>query len=312
MFVEIKDNDSLAKEFWQGKPSGKLMWSLDAGRGITDIALNAGYSNITHFCQKELGCLIWGTAVDPTKSINTFVGITETKNDCLLERKHTCSKGILSETVKDGQIVKHKVNNSQELKILIDIWKHIQIKKDVELYDLVSKADAGKWPILLSSNMPSAIQYMLQYETGVENFWYLLMDCPNLLEEAMEVWQDIQQQKYNIMATLSCDGFYQAENTSTTMISPEYYQKYSFKHMQQFTLAAQKADVRSLVHMCGLLKDLMPLLKQTGMNGIHALSPAPIGNTSFEYAYQIMPKDFFALGRFGSLHWISQVSHLGA
>jgi hypothetical protein len=90
------------------------------------------------------------------------------------------------------------------------------------------------------------------------------------------------------------------------MISPNYYKKYSLNHIRQFTSAAHEAGVRALVHMCGLLKDLMPLFGEAEIDGIHALSPPSIGNTPFEYAYKIMPEKFFALGRFGSLHWINR------
>lgn len=307
MFVSIEDNDRLAKAFWQGKPSGKLMWSLDAfGACLNEIALQAGYDNPTLFCQKELGCLIWGTSVDPTRTIHPAVSISEKRIEDVIERTYVCPNGVLTERLKAGQIVKYKVNNADELAILIDIWRDVRIEKDTSLYEAIVRADTGRWPILLTSGMPSAVQHMLQYETGVENFWYLLVDCPARLEEAMAVWQAIQQQKYEVMRSLRCDGFYQAENTSTTMISPAYYQKYSLNHIQQLTDCARQAGVRTLVHMCGHLKDLMPLLRQTGMNGIHALSPPPIGNTPFEYAYQMMPADFFALGRFGSLHWIGR------
>lgn len=307
MFVTQEENFTRAINFWHGKPSDNLMWSFDAGTSILqDVARQAGYNNSTEFLQKELGCLIWGTCVDPTEASNDFVEVIEKVQDDVLQIEYRSPAGMLTEVQKYCQIIKHKVNTPDELRILIKIWQETVICPATEKFDFIKQQDKDKWPVLVSSGQASAVQHMLQRETGVSNFWCLLMDCQDLLEEAMSAWQHNLQKRYQVMQTVASDGWYQAENTSTTMISPSYYEEYSLGHMRCFADSARQANVRSLVHMCGLLYDLMPLIKQTGMNGIHALSPPSIGDTPFEYAYDIMPDDFSALGRFGSLNWIGK------
>jgi len=307
MFIRQEENLTCALDFWQAKPSGSLMWSLDAGTSsLLAAAKQAGYNDVTEFKQKELGCLIWGTNVDPTESTNNFVEIVEKNQDDGLHIEYRCSAGTLTEVRIDKQIIKHKVSNPKELSILIKMWQNTSIAPATEKFDMVKQQDKNKWPVLVSHNQASAVQHMLQHETGVADFWYLLMDSTDLIEEAMDVWQQNLQKKYQIMQTVPADGWYQAENTSTTMISPAYYEKYSLEHMRCFADSARKANCRSLVHMCGLLHNIMPLIKQTGMNGIHNLTPPTIGDTPFEYAYDLMPDDFLALGGFGSLDWINR------
>ncbi len=306
MFVDESINNNLAKDFWQGKPSGSLLWCLDAGYDISNIVQNAGYDNTTKFMQKELGNLIWGTGVDPCKLINGCEIKEQYHPDDTLQRQFICDAGVLTEIQKHGQITKHKVATAEDLKILIQIWEQSKVEPNLEYFCNIKENDKGRWPVFVTANMASAVQHLIQNETGVENFWYLLMDCPLLVEQSMDMWQSLLCSKYKIMQMLESDGFYQGENTSTTLISPQYYRKYSLGHIRQFTLAAEYAGVRSLVHMCGLIYDLMADFKDAKINGIHALSPPDIGNTPFEYAYEVMPEGFFSLGRLGSLNWIGK------
>jgi len=152
----------------------------------------------------------------------------------------------------------------------------------------------------------SPVQELFQYTTGVTNFYYLLTDHPALMEQLMEVMQALQRARYEIMIGFPCDVFLQGENTSTTMISPAYYEKYSLLHVGEFVSYARKAGVPAFVHMCGLLHGLLPLIKRTGMDGIHSLTPPPVGDVPFEEFYKQFPPDFPILGRLGSVHWVGK------
>jgi len=305
MFVTEENNYQYAENLWKGKPSGRLFWSLNANQA--HLRLNAeqcGYVSEIDFLTEELGCLIWATIITPFKTENTFVETIRKIEGDVTHVEYRSPAGILTETIQMGQIIKHKTTSPETLKILLENWRHLAVLPvDTEK----QRADcAGLFPAIAGVDTSSVIQRMLQYETGVADFWYLLMDEPRLMEEAMELWQEHLRQKYLIMQKMPTIGWYQAENTSTTMISPEYYEQYSMHHIKMFADMASAAGCRSLVHMCGLLYDLMPLIRQTGINGIHALTPPETGNVPFEYAYEIMPEDLLVMGRFGSTEWIGK------
>jgi len=48
--------------------------------------------------------------------------------------------------------------------------------------------------------------------------------------------------------------------------------------------------------MCGHLKALLPLIKQTGMDGINALTPPTVGDTPYEHALDVLGEDVLLLG----------------
>ena len=42
------------------------------------------------------------------------------------------------------------------------------------------------------------------------------------------------------------------------------------------------------------------------MHGIDCLTPPPVGDCPFEYAFKAMPDDFFCIGRFNSTLWYNR------
>jgi Uroporphyrinogen decarboxylase (URO-D) len=307
MFVTEENNYQYALNLWQGKPSGHLLWSLDANNKHQELAATqCGRVDSLALKRDELGCLLWASMTTPYETKNQFVEVIRRIENEITHIEYRSVAGTLTETIQDGQIIKHKVDSPETLKILLENWRHSVVSpvniNNVEYYALC----AGKYPVIACTDTASSIQHMLQHETGVANLWYLLIDEPELVEEAMEIWQELLRQKYLITQKVAAIGWYQAENTSTSMISPDYYQQYSMNHIKMFANMASAAGCRTLVHMCGRLYDIMPFIRDTGINGIHSLTPPTTGNVSFEYAYKIMPDDSLIMGRFGSTDWIGK------
>lgn len=304
MFITSEKNYSAAEGFWKGKPSRGLMWTLDLQPEVIERCTSAmGYASIVEFLHKEMGCLIWSDWLAPYDCSNDFVEKVIKQNGEIQDITYNSPAGSLHEIRRKGQTVEHKVKSLDDLKLLMKMWENIKIVPAIDRFNKALDTGRGKWPVIPSLLECSPVQNFLQNETGVENFWYMLADDTLLVEEAMKIWQELMKKKYEIIRKLPCIGFFQTENTSTTMISPFFYKKYSLKHIQDLTLIAKEEGKRTLIHMCGLLHDLMPLLNESGMNGIHALTTPTTGDTCFRYAFDIMPEDFFTLGRFGSHFW---------
>jgi uroporphyrinogen-III decarboxylase len=53
---------------------------------------------------------------------------------------------------------------------------------------------------------------------------------------------------------------------------------------------------KAIVHMCGHLKALLPEIKETGIDGIHALTEPPVGTCSFENALDVLGEDLIIIG----------------
>lgn len=305
MFVKKENNRELALNFWNGKPSGNLFWAFD-GNKIDAISQGCGFESVIDFFFRELGVLVWANVTAPSAVTNPAVEMIETRSNEGVQREYRHKAGVLRERLIEGQIVEHKVKTPDDLAILCEMWETLAVTPKLDHFQRMRDLYAAVTPIAARTVGSSAVQQMLQYETGVVDFWYLAEDCPALLEEAMSLYQGMMRRQYAVMKQVECDGFYQGENTSTTMISPEYYARWGVPQVGEFTSAAHAVNKRAMVHMCGLLKDLMPQFADAGIDIIHALTPPSTGNTPFEAAVEIMPTGFGMLGRFGSLEWIGK------
>ena len=50
--------------------------------------------------------------------------------------------------------------------------------------------------------------------------------------------------------------------------------------------------------MCGHVKNLLDQIKDTGLDGVHALTPPPTGDTPWELAMDVIGEDLIIIGVF--------------
>jgi hypothetical protein len=214
-------------------------------------------------------------------------------------RKTKTPWGELIATFKRDHPLKYPVECIHELRILKKVWSDAT-------YAVEDAGDGGYQQI---SNLigedgiyaptvdQSPIQHLLEYEMGMENFYYLLQDHKVDMEELLEVMHHCRLREYEILAKRTpAEAIISVENTSTTLISPALYKKYTLPHLQDFVNILHAHNKKAILHMCGLLKRLLPLIKQTGMDGIHALTPPWIGDTPYEYAWDILGDSVTLIG----------------
>ena len=144
---------------------------------------------------------------------------------------------------------------------------------------------------------PSPVQMLIENECGSENFYYLLQDEPELMGRLIDAMYAKRRIEYEITAQKS--PFQLAipvENTSTTLISPDIYRKYSMPHITEYASIMHRNGKKAIIHMCGLLKNLLPSLKETGIDGIHALTEPTVGDCRFEEALDALGDDLIIIG----------------
>ena len=85
--------------------------------------------------------------------------------------------------------------------------------------------------------------------------------------------------EYDIVARCTpAPALIAVENTSSTLTSPEVYRRWTLPHVRDYAAVAHRHGKKLILHMCGLLADLLGLLAQTGMDGVNALTPPPVGD----------------------------------
>ena len=207
--------------------------------------------------------------------------------------------GVLTGTYCRSHPIKYPVETFDDLKVLTRIWRDTEYVADAdgceETYERMAGLLAGHG-IYVPTVAPSALQTLLEEDVGTENFYYMYQDYPREVTELIELMHDRRCQEYRLIAEhMPYDACVSVENTSTTYISPAIYRSVSQRHMKDFVEIMHARGKMGILHMCGLLHDLLEDFKPTGLDGIHALTEPPVGNTLAEHALDVLGEDLIVI-----------------
>lgn len=76
---------------------------------------------------------------------------------------------------------------------------------------------------------------------------------------------------------------YSADIT-TRLISPRMFERYALPYLQEYAAILHTAGKLFIIHTCGDVRALLPMMRRSGIDGIDSLSEPPLGNTPFEVA----------------------------
>jgi len=154
----------------------------------------------------------------------------------------------------------------------------------------------------------SPVQQLLQFDMGIENFYYFLMDAPEKMAALLDAMQARCLERLQLGLSLFPDApsVYWGENTSASLISPSYYRQLTLPHIQAYAGLVHRHNKRLIVHMCGLLRDLLECFSLTGMDGIHSVTPPPFGDTPYRLIRDKFKPDFTIIGRLNAQLWVGK------
>ncbi len=154
----------------------------------------------------------------------------------------------------------------------------------------------------------SPVQELLQFETGVENFYYLMTDAPECMKALMDTMHrnNLEALRIGFEACPNATVLLLTENTSSQIISPNYYRELTSPHVREYVDRAHQRGMKCVVHMCGSLMALLDCFEETGMDGIHSVTPPPVGDTHYMSVRERFGDDFVIWGRLSAQLFINK------
>lgn len=173
----------------------------------------------------------------------------------------------------------HPVKTEEDLKILAYIAGDIRLTADNTAYERESaqNPDTLFVPLITPFNK-TAFQSMIEYWVGTEELSYALMDYPEAVEEALEAMQRISLEAARISAASPAQAFISWEDTSTTNISPAWYEKYILPEINGWCDILHTSGKLYIQHACGHLRELAPMIAASSIDAIESVSAPPTGN----------------------------------
>ena len=129
----------------------------------------------------------------------------------------------------------------------------------------------------------SPLMDWIQHLAGIENAHFMLWDYPADVAALFDAMHAVMCAKAEIIAENSpADVVFSTENTSTTLISPDMFRQYCYKHLVDYGAIISSAGKMHLLHMCGLLKDVLDDIAKLPAVGIEAFTSPTLGDTTLK------------------------------
>jgi uroporphyrinogen-III decarboxylase len=195
-------------------------------------------------------------------------------------------------------LVDHPVKTAEDFKVLQYIHEHMTIVPDMERFnaDMKQFGDDALMLPLLGVHCKTAFQTLVEHWVGTVDLTYALYDEPEVVEECLAVMQARDEETVRISVDSDADGFIFWEDSSTTNISPSFFEKYTKPEIDRWGDLVHNNGKLLIHHACGHLKDLIPLMGQSNIDAIESISPPPTGNVTLQEAAAILPEHIALIG----------------
>jgi len=141
---------------------------------------------------------------------------------------------------------------------------------------------AGKYAVLANLGQ-SPLMHFIELIAGLQEGHFFLIDCEEKVQELFEAMHQVNLQKAKIMAEgCEADLICLYENTSSTMISPDQYEKYCMPHLIEYAEIFRDAGKKLILHMCGHIDGMIEHFVKVPAWGYEAITTPPVGNTHLE------------------------------
>lgn len=291
---------------FNGKPKDHLPWTTLVDFHTLDI-LPDELKGMTAFdFYRYIRCEIvqlngWGSPWDiygcelVTPGVETIEEKDDAGNITITSR---CKRGTLTNRISHNvHPIEYPVKTIEDMRVLRERWEEAYYRPidDRPNFELIENL-VGDDGVTVSFISPSAIPQLLEQTMGMQQFYYLMEDHPDEMDALIRLIQEKELRFFELCAQTPCDVVILCENTSTRYISPKIYEKYNMPSQRRFVEACHKAGKKAILHMCGHVFDLLDIIKETGTDGIHALTPPPIGDCHWNKALDVLGDDLIIIG----------------
>ncbi|MBU7004022.1 MAG: hypothetical protein HXS50_00550 [Theionarchaea archaeon] len=262
------------------------------------------------FTRRIGGDVLWRT--ESCRVEDPGLKVTRRQEGDRIHVRYSTSKGNLNEVHRIGGL--YGAARKEDFPIRspedFEILEHIYRTRAYEPNDgSVEKLEevVGDSGVVMAFEGTTPVQELIQGWMGLRGFHSHLLRHASDLENLMATMHESNLDRYEIMAESPLEFNCIIENTDITLVSPRIYAKYSRGHVKDFVDAMHRGGKVALVHMCGKIDGLLPLIKETGLDGIDCLTPKPLGDVDFGRVYEIFGDRFVVHGSMTPL-WMREVT----
>lgn len=197
---------------------------------------------------------------------------------------------------------KREVTTEEELKVVVWREEHTTWEWDSTKYDeLVEKVGDLGAPCIILPRMN--VQDLYIERMGSENGIYALYDWPETVEAFFTAREESHHRMIDVVNASPVKIINFGENVHSSTLPPDLYRKYQLPACQRRCEKLHAAGKFVYSHWDGDCGPLLPLVRETGLDGIEAITPIPQGDVTLEQAKEALGDEMFLLDGIPALYF---------
>jgi len=179
------------------------------------------------------------------------------------------------------RIQEYPVKTVQDLRVATYLVEREQFQADLAAFDRsdTNIGQRGAPAVFLSG---SGLTDLIKGWCGLENTFYLLHDHPAEVEAFLEACDRRDDRLIEEGLKLPCRIFNLGDHANNEFTPPPILKKYLIPRWQRIAARLHKAGRFVHTHWDGNSRTMLPYLQDTHMDGVEALTPAPMGDMTLE------------------------------
>lgn len=213
----------------------------------------------------------------------------------------------LTEYGFSSYFIEYPVKNIEDLKVLEYMLERTQYIFDMEAYKKLENWLGGLGMIWCNA-LRTPLQRLLIEYMGVERTFINLYRNKDRLEETMNVIEQSNARFYAVIMNSPIKVINLADNLDCRIVSPTLFKKYYIPYYQKICDELHKSGKYVITHADGYVKHLLQLFKETGLDGIEAVTFKPVGDVTIEEVKETFKDELILIDGIPYWHFLPEVS----
>lgn len=264
------------------KETDRLPWApLVDPFFISSVPLQGWHTDLLATARDVIGCdLIERHVASPISHVEGLSVRENQRGSHILTEWDTPLGTLRQEEQLSGNtryVTKHFLESRTDLLLYGELCRRTTYTPDLAAFTARGREIGDAGTAAADGNM-SLIQELLQYKAGVENTVYLQMDYPDEMAALLEAMHLRNLRQYAALAEYPTEVIFDYEDTSTTVISPTMFARWSAPPINAYAGLMHQAGKLFITHMCGKLTGFASMIGEGIQDGIGSVCPAPTGD----------------------------------
>jgi len=153
------------------------------------------------------------------------------------------------------------------------------------------------------------IQRLIIQYTGFEPFHYLYHDHLAEMQCLIETINETDDLIYDVVCACPVEIINFGDNVAGEFVSPTIFEQWYLPHYQRRSAQLHAVGKKCHSHWDGACKMLLPYAKETGMDGIEALTPVPQGDVTLQEIRAALGENQILIDGIPCTHFMPQHSY---